>query len=109
MKTHMRWITSFPVLRVIIKKKREAVNRNFFDCVRPPGRREGHFIARLTINKTAPLTVGPLTHKFSTHIHAPGMFDPKEVSQLAIVLAIVNHKIGALSFLQRANVVTSSQ
>jgi len=37
------------------------------------------------------------------------MFDPKKISQLAIVYAIVNHEIGALAFFQASDFITATE
>ena len=63
---------------------------------------------------TPSLTVGLLPrcsieHQIARCINLPRMLDAKKISQLAMVFAIMNYKIGTLPFFQAPYFITASQ
>jgi hypothetical protein len=94
-RTHIFRITSFPVLPRIINYK-SGIVKWFFES------NEGApvFVLIRIIRLDLWLFFFSLKRWLTTSINPPRMFDPKEVRNLAVVFAIVNHKVGDLTHLQ---------
>ena len=48
-------------------------------------------------------------HRAATNEHAARGFDPEKVGDLAIVAAIVNHKVGQFAAFERADLVAAAE